>query len=1600
MNYSSSSALHLSNSPIALGSSSLALSSEKMFGFQRSNMFKKFGNTLIQGKLNYSKKLTNIATVQSTGKLPKENYSEKINSTQTKKQNKTYDFKQRLYTSYSKFTEVKLVTIGIASPLRILQWAEKTLPNGKIYGEVLNANTLHHKTFKPQKGGLFCERIFGPLKDFECSCGKIDKTAKYSLRQINRGSVSGNEIQQISTDSNSKDGLQDGASFFGSTEGSLISEQNNESKKSLSELNFGLNKDKLTEKATRKLRKFCPDCDVEYTWSVIRRYQLGYIKLISPVTHIWFLKGTPSYLSILLDIKKRHLQSITYCSETFTIEHSDSAASALQTYKTSGFDLDSPSKIYASWSKAKNMESNFPINQTETESLTSLEKDVDTKSAQKDHFSDSKHERLRTIEKWKKTHNILPKDHFLTQENSFIPQALPSETSESRSLRTAAPSKIKETVNSFWNDIFSFDESMAENQATLPQSSINRKDGDKTKKLFDSITFFSQKRATRLMAILQLSLIYNDLVQSFFSNNTFNLQNLLIQKILSEKQHLLNATSASWAQVHTENPQSDNLSDSIFSQNGTEKLFKNPSSTSTKYYSDLDIEQTGPAHIIKEINKQSRINFYIKSSLQRMLHKKIVLSSIVKTWQNLYKKAYLKAMYKTLSYFLIKQGVNEQRDDVNVSSSNLHMFSNYYKINRIYASQTTLKYLNKIIRIVKSYFKKSILLTLQNLKQPIFSSPVIFGQTKNYMMKSTPISQPIESFYYTEIPIPYSSAQLINKKSEEMINFLSLDTNSLVDFLSEKGFMAPLVLGKLFGQSIHSPTFSLANKGIGIILENNDTLEYPSQTQNSQSNKTQKFVNSQKRIRTKKDFSDFSIEFKKYHLNYKLQLYTTAKNLLSALDTFDISQGQINEKQKSLPLYRIEANREGLFDSFESFDSFDRLSIQSKGANRKDPLISSKWKRELSKLLPFNLLKQSYFDLHSINNGKYPLNKKESKFLSNFTLPTEEYRRVSSNSKNTEKKRLYNNVYTLSHRERWGSRVNEGKDWEIFLLYNMGAPFSKPSPTSHLSSSFYKDEPIFAYKDRISSTAFNSQIYNPRTPPASGTPWEHGSANELNQGTRFSSSVTSHEGTGTAVQNKQPYGVLINNSFFSGPGIVQQLLNELTFPEMKKLDKQNRLLLYVLNKSIFRLKKHIKIFIFDKASQIEMKELCKKRDLLIRRTKLVRKLFRKDSDPSSMILTVLPVLPPDLRPIVKMGGQIAASDLNRFYQRVIYRNDRLKKFLKDPATSHSYEMKYAQRLLQEAVDNLIQNSQSSGEKDSRGRALKSLSDVLKGKQGRFRQFLLGKRVDYSGRSVIVVGPKLKLYECGIPLEMALELYLPFLLKNILNKNYAKTVVGAKALIKNNRPLAFELLREIMQVSPVLLNRAPTLHRLGFQAFVPKLVEGRAILLHPLVCSSFNADFDGDQMAVHVPITIEARAEAWKLMLSRNNLLSPATGDPLSIPSQDMVLGCYYLTTNSNKSTLSHLRGSGLFFTDLETVLYAYNLQKIDLHAIVWVKWDKLIENGNDQEEPVEIRLSNLGHWQELSYNYIRHFDATAELIHQYMATTPGRILFHSLLHSI
>jgi DNA-directed RNA polymerase subunit beta' len=364
----------------------------------------------------------------------------------------------------------------------------------------------------------------------------------------------------------------------------------------------------------------------------------------------------------------------------------------------------------------------------------------------------------------------------------------------------------------------------------------------------------------------------------------------------------------------------------------------------------------------------------------------------------------------------------------------------------------------------------------------------------------------------------------------------------------------------------------------------------------------------------------------------------------------------------------------------------------------------------------------------------------------------------------------------------------------------------------------------------------------------------------------------------------------------------------------------------------------------------------KKKDLL-KRLKVVEAFRQSNNHPDWMILEVIPVLPPDLRPLVPLeGGRFATSDLNDLYRRVINRNNRLKKLIEIKAPE--VILRNERRMLQEAVDALFDNGRRSRAVRGQGdRPLKSLSDMLKGKQGRFRQNLLGKRVDYSGRSVIVVGPELKLHECGLPKNMALELFKPFIIRKLEDRGYVQTVKSAKKLVEQEKPEVWDILDEIIQDHPVLLNRAPTLHRLGVQAFQPVLVEGKAIRIHPLVCQAFNADFDGDQMAVHVPLSYEAQIEARVLMISSNNILHPANGTPVVTPTQDMVLGCYYLTLPKPGD-----KGEGMAFFGIEEVRAAYDSRQVGLHAKIRMRLPDP-ENGG----------------------------------HQIVETTVGRVLFSELL---
>ena len=345
-----------------------------------------------------------------------------------------------------------------------------------------------------------------------------------------------------------------------------------------------------------------------------------------------------------------------------------------------------------------------------------------------------------------------------------------------------------------------------------------------------------------------------------------------------------------------------------------------------------------------------------------------------------------------------------------------------------------------------------------------------------------------------------------------------------------------------------------------------------------------------------------------------------------------------------------------------------------------------------------------------------------------------------------------------------------------------------------------------------------------------------------------------------------------------------------------------------------------------------------KRANAVKRLEVVEAFLKSGNRPEWIILTVLPVLPPELRPMVQLdGGRFATSDLNDLYRRVINRNNRLKRLLELRAPD--IIVRNEKRMLQEAVDSLIDNGRRSRPVTGPGnRALKSLSDMLRGKQGRFRQNLLGKRVDYSGRSVIVVGPDLKMYQCGLPKEMALELFKPFVMKELVKGGLAQNVKGAKRMVERSATEVFGVLEKVIKDHPVMLNRAPTLHRLGIQAFEPVLVEGRAIRLHPLVCTAFNADFDGDQMAVHVPLSVEAQAEARFLMLASNNILKPQDGKPVVIPTQDMVMGCYYLTQQRD-----NVKGEGKAFSSENEAIMAYQTGEVALHAKVKIRLEREFE---------------------------------------------------------
>ena len=1610
---------------------------------------------------------------------------------------------------YSKIHELKLVSVEIASPEKIKEWAEKVLPNGKVFGEVTNANTLHYKTFKPHKGGLFCERIFGPLRDFECACGVRSKPI---------------------------------------------------------ELESFLNENQ------QKKRFFCMNCDVEYTWSVIRRYQLGYIQLISPVSHIWFLKANPSYLSLLLDFRRSHLESIIYCTEAITLEN------LWKNSQTLGLDT-SPSTLYSIWQKLLEEEKLITRKHKETKKSHSIFTKGRTKNINfsinyqlkqnkkrlnlmylytnnKDLFYKTTNIMYDYIQNYLYKNKILSNNQFYNYEKSYekslkliykktffqILASSQSKTSK-QSLRSTCASIAFACSSSFALSLFLsllFREAKerrlrrtacegakersegarrrSEERAKAERKNLHLKNQiisniyekkimefkDNFLVLAESIfqiyfiklylkdkNFIIQIPNNILQLFCEFFLLYCIQIQFHFYIKKNPLNNL--PKILSVNKKKKSSTfhplrsfasaepmKSSKSKVFT--PQATSLIDDskVLLNHTIKKENKNNNNNLREHsFCTLSSKEASKSKIfhLKKIKEENNKILKVSSKIKNGIHgatglfyytgicvfkKQIKLN----TFFQKNKKIHFNFPYNKETTYKINFN---KKDNL---FENVKLFLNSIKFSSISISKSFIQnvqskkqtnLLQNLIREIHSYNKNDILSQQKNRKN---ISEILYLLYEFYKKEMVSYKR-IPKIEYKVVNKVYSLLRSAKEQKKDKKYSILNDIYSLNTFLT------------LFYIKNHKYKFSE-------IINFNNLINY--------------LCNIPTNLQTK------------FKSNLRKHSFCTLTSSF-ALSLAEQSEGA---RQRSEEVSKRRSKKDKI------------LKIQSKNVinltkncsnlnlNKKNTLNQRKKFLFLQKQKSLILRNPQFFS--SIYSKKTSKNIYSSQFSDNYKK-TKERQYKEDWQMSLKKKMLKNDLYTISYSHLWSLNA----DWKSFFYYN-SAP--KDFEDTHIyysyrKGSFYNKSNKFSTKLDILSqiddifvsdsmiqgqrstedlkykkifTLLQSEgakALSKREQPKTKDPYlksYFGRQNANNQSFSLSFPLSlrffapSHAGrlrrsskrkkkesskSLFAERIKEREAKIIKTTEFlskintpvAGAAIVKKLLSEYTPSELKKMVKQHQVLLPKLNQNIRQLKeKAIKKFDF-----VKIQKLLNKRDHIIRRLKLIRKFSRKNVDPTSMILSVLPVLPPDLRPILKLQNQIAASDLNRLYQRIIYRNERLKKFLKDPSTSQSFEMKYAQRLLQEAVDNLIQNGKGNvkPETNSRGQALKSLSEILKGKQGRFRQYLLGKRVDYSGRSVIVVGPKLKLYECGLPKEMAIELFLPFLIKRILHYKIARTVIGAKNFLYSNKTYCINLLNEIMRNHPVLLNRAPTLHRLGIQAFQPKLVEGRAILLHPLVCPAFNADFDGDQMAVHLPITVEARAEAWTLIFSRNHLISPATGDPIVLPSQDMVLGCYYLTSekknikrfqkhnkdfvNSPNQLLSLHAEQSQFMIDkdkdvelcesasthgakstalcthtktnenlnindkkynrffcisnlfnLEKVLNAYQLGKISVQSIVWIKWKGNIQFANEPLSMLEIRLTRYGIRDQIHSKSYKRIDKEENILNQYIRTTPGRILINNI----
>jgi DNA-directed RNA polymerase beta' subunit len=1377
------------------------------------------------------------------------------------------------------------IQVTLASPERIRQWAERTLPNGKRVGQVTHGATLSHQTMKPEPNGLFCERIFGPLRDFQCACGKRD-------RPINPGNPTSKRL-------------------------------------------------------------YCKICEVEFTWSVVRRYRMGYISLAAPVTHPWYIKPAPCWMGVFFDFKPSVVYGIVYGGQTLTLEHA---------MRHNFSNLDGADDLFAGFST----EGAFSIDRPK--------QGVFQKGPQLLHKQQTVRARLMapfTIETsstfYDESALPLKKDGFL---DPLTEQGVPFETN-------ASPLKRK-TVQPIVLDAWrSADENnyLAQRLALLwPKKWVTEGAKQLWQKVYGAA--FGTQPPFAPSFRRQLKTYYQDAICQKMRKELFS----IVKTVPFSAEAVGSNFNAEWPTPKMHKTTSFNRSlvrKGVVVKTNKEKL--------------LTLRKLKNRFFSTGTNRR-------KGAIDRRLYvsTRLKLARLKRTYDPHFLNVLRRLQSSPFSNFSGKTVLMSENDS---SVQALQTTQPPLRPRKVFKDVLNLTRTVDIWAEAHSAGVKRVV-PFSRKQSPLFQSkqtPRDLLQIAQSYKRNTQKRLARPMFYKAGTkptlswPIALVKALNMERRHKLRMKLRHLSSSSSA--------------GKKENDTLFARKLTKGNKvkKVALVKTNKTNPRMTrtwSKTDYSGIVKATKNVNVA-RVRLPKTWRRVPVNqvglqgVPLYPIDSKNALCISASETLAGQlhrlttrglwalrpvmralqDAFQRSRWQ--NVWLSLPTVGSFANGDGFLFDLPGIGQRDLL----RGKN--DLLVTANpvphmtprqvyrqrhWEARLTRYenrcFAFCRSASSFLDV-TFQNGtrRSPLGVSPETLESEITkrrsmLVAEAYATPTKKVSFEPVRRQAQPMYTVSHRDRWPFE----DEWLEFSAYMAPSPHDEDMPTPLYADLVQTEETLLA-----------------------GLPATAG----------FSTR-----------QHALP----------TGAGVLQRMLRDYSPHELRKQDQQNRTF---FESVIVRMRYLHQVVAWwrlqpdpkgksrrgkwPKYGKRNMSRLRRAREGLLRRSKLVRKMMFMKTEPLHMILSVLPVLPPDLRPIVQMGDVITASDLNRLYQRVLHRNQILQDFLRDLDASGAFEIQYAQRMLQEAVDNLIENGKGgiAPESDPNGRPLKSLADVLKGKQGRFRQHLLGKRVDYSGRSVIVVGPQLRMHECGIPREMALELFLPFLLRAILTKKITLTVMGAKQFIRNYPLQTNQLLQEIMRNHPVVMNRAPTLHRLGFQAFQPRLVHGRAILLHPLVCPPFNADFDGDQMAVHVPITAEARAEAWKLMFTRNNVLSPATGDPIILPSQDMVLGCYYLTTWQRRFQ----KGMGRAFGSIAEVLQALNHQQVDLHAPIWVRWRGSVKQSRSAAYPLEMRFHSSGHCQAIfpqSQCHLQHSSANEDNLtlktkkqDPWIYTTPGRVLFHS-----